>query len=257
MERDSDRLLHGNAMYTETDRFYRYQHLTGKGWVSFKVRYRETDLWIRARRNLEDQALEAVLNCRLQLESYIASHADFLRALAPLPDDPLAPPLARRMLQAAQTAGVGPMASVAGAIAEAVGLALKPFTDEVIVENGGDCYLDLREETSIGIFAGPGSPFTGKIVLKLRPERFPTGICTSSGTVGHSLSFGKTDAITVISRNTALADAAATRLGNMVHSPADIPKALEAAPLIPSVEAVLILVRDRMGAWGDLELAPA
>lgn len=243
--------------YIETHRFYRYQHQVLKGWVSFQVKYRETDLWIRARRSLEREAMETVLNCRHQLESYIASHREFLDSLSPLPDDILAPSLVRRMLQAAIAAGVGPMASVAGAIAEAVGLALKPFTDSVIVENGGDCYMDLQEETTVGIFAGPKSPFSGKIAVKLGPERFPAGICTSSATVGHSLSFGKADSITVVSPDTALADAAATRLGNIVQSPADISHALELASGIPRVEGVLILIKDKMGVWGNLELAPA
>ena len=141
-------------------------------------------------------------------------------------------------------------------MAQAVGVTLKPFSDSVIVENGGDCYLDLSEETTVGIFAGPDSPFTGKIAIKLGPERFPIGICTSSGTVGHSLSFGKTDAVTVISPDAALADAAATRLGNMVKTPADIDKALELAPRIPSIEAVLILIKDKMGIWGNIEILP-
>lgn len=148
------------------------------------------------------------------------------------------------------------MASVAGAVAQAVAQALKPFSESVIVENGGDCYLDLQEETTVGIFAGPDSPFTGKVAIKLGPERFPLGICTSSGTVGHSLSFGKTDAVTVISKDAALADAAATRLGNIVKSPSDISRALDLAPSIPSIEAVLIIIKDKMGAWGDLELVP-
>ncbi|MGC9965631.1 MAG: UPF0280 family protein [Syntrophobacteraceae bacterium] len=241
-------------MYTETHRFYRYQHQAPKGWESFQVKYRETDLWIRARLNLEREATQAALSCRLQLEHYIAAHEDFLRSLAPVPDDPLAPPLVRQMLRAGAAAGVGPMASVAGAIAQFVGVALRPFSDSVIVENGGDCYLDLIEETTVGIFAGPESPFTGKIAVKLGAQRFPTGICTSSGTIGHSLSFGKTDAVTVISPDAALADAAATRLGNMVKTRADINKALELASSIPSIEAVLILIKDKMGAWGNIEI---
>ena len=244
------------AMYTETHRFYRYQHNAPKGWESFRVKYRETDLWIRARLNLEREAMQAVLSCRLQLEQYIASHGNFLRSLAPLPDDPLAPFLVNRMLKAAITAGVGPMASVAGAIAQAVGVSLEPFSDSVIVENGGDCYLQLQQETTVGIFAGPDSPFTGKIAVKLGPERFPVGICTSSGTVGHSLSFGKADAVTIVSRDAALADAAATRLGNMVKTTADIDAALALAPLIPSIEAVLILIKDKMGIWGNVEVVP-
>ncbi len=200
--------------------------------------------------------MEAVLNCRLQLERYIAQHPHFLHSLAPLPDDPFAPPIARRMLDAAIRAEVGPMASVAGAVAEAVGVYLERFSDSVIVENGGDCYINMRQETAIGIFAGPDSPFTGKIALKLGPERFPLGVCTSSATVGPSLSFGKADAVTVISPNAALADAVATRLGNMVKTRADIDKALALAPTIPSVEAVLIAIGDNLGIWGNLEVTP-
>jgi uncharacterized protein len=243
-------------MFTKSERFYRFQHLAAKGWTNFQVKFRETDLWIRARLNLEKEAAEVALNCRLQLDQYITAHVEFLRSFSPLPDDPLAPPLVRRMLTASRTAGVGPMASVAGAIAQAVAVALKPLSESIIVENGGDCYLDLQQETTVGIFAGPDSPFTGKIAIKLRPDRFPLGICTSSGTVGHSISFGKADAVTILSPDAALADAAATRLGNLVSSPADIPKALEVAPTIPSIEGVLIVIKDKMGIWGNIELTP-
>ncbi len=246
----------GIGNYTETHRFYRYQHRRPQGWETFRVKFRETDLWIRARKNLEKEAMEAVLNSRLQLERYIASNENFLRSLTPLPDDPLAPPLIRGMLDAAGSAQVGPMAAVAGAVAEAVGKALERFSDSVIVENGGDCYLNLPGETTVGVFAGPASPFTGKISIKLGPQRFPLGVCTSSATVGPSLSFGRADAVVVLSKNTALADAAATRLGNMVKTPADIDSALALAPSIASLEAVLILIGDKIGIWGNVEIAP-
>jgi uncharacterized protein len=241
-------------VYSESHRFYRYQHQSKEGWVSFQTRYRETDLWVRTQRPLEKEALEAVLNCRHQLEEYIALHPDFLHSLAPLPADPFAPLLVRQMLHAAREAGVGPMASVAGAIAQSVGLSLKPLSPSIIIENGGDCYLDLPEDTSVGIFAGPDSPFTGKIALRFTADRFPLGICTSSGTIGHSLSFGKADAVTVVARDAALADAAATALGNMIQTQRDIGKALELAPSIPLIEGVLIIVEDKIGIWGSLEL---
>ena len=240
--------------YTESHRFYRYQHQHREGWVSFQTRYRETDLWIRAQRPLEEEALAAVLNCRRQLDEYISQHPDFLPSLVPLPEDPFAPPLVRQMLEAARAAGVGPMASVAGAIAQAVALVLKPLSPAIIIENGGDCYLDLEEDIKVGIFAGPDSPFTGKIGLHFTADRFPLGICTSSGTIGHSLSFGKADAVTVVSRDAALADAAATALGNLVQTPRDINKALDLAPSLPLVDGVLIIIKDKIGMWGDLEL---
>ncbi len=240
--------------YTETHRFYRYRHQEKKGWVTFQVKYRETDLWIRALRRVEEESFTAVLNCRRQLEAYISSHPEFLKSLTPLPDDPLAPGLVRQMLRVAEVAGVGPMASVAGAVAQAVALDLLPLSASVIVENGGDCYLQIKEDITVGIFAGPDSPFTGKIGLRLTADRFPLGICTSSGTVGHSLSFGQADAVTVVSRDAALADAAATAIGNLVHSPSDIGKALDKAHSIPSIEGVLITIRDKLGIWGNLEL---
>lgn len=241
-------------MYTESRRFYRYHHHGRANRIGFQVKFRETDLWIRAERNLEEEAREAVLTCRRQLDEYIASHPGFLRSLLPLPEDPFAPSLVRRMLAAADVAGVGPMAGVAGAIAQAVGLALRPLSPSIIVENGGDCYLDPREEITVGVFAGPHSPFTDKLGLRFGADRFPLGICTSSGTVGYSLSFGKADAATVVSKDAALADAAATRLANLVSAPADVAEALEAASRFPGIEGVLIIIKDKIGIRGNLEL---
>lgn len=240
--------------FIESHRFYRYQHQQREGWVSFQVRYRETDLWIRAQRPLEEEALAAVLTCRRQLDQYLARHPQFLPSLVPLPGDRFAPLLVRQMLEAAQAAGVGPMASVAGAIAQAVAVSLKPLTPAIIIENGGDCYLDLAEEITVGIFAGPDSPFTGRIGLRFRADRFPLGICTSSGTIGHSLSFGKADAVTVVARDAALADAAATALGNLVQTPRDVNQALDLTATIPRLEGALIIIQDKIGLWGNLEL---
>ncbi|NLI83221.1 MAG: UPF0280 family protein [Deltaproteobacteria bacterium] len=241
-------------MDPKSQRFYRYHHLGKKGSVSFQARVQETDLWIRAARNLEKEALESIMTCRRQLEQYIALHPLFLHSLSPLPEDVLAPPLLRRMFQAALAASVGPMASVAGAIAEEVGKALKPLSPSIIVENGGDCYLDQEEEITVGIWAGPRSPFSGKMGLRFTGDRFPLAICTSSGTVGHSLSFGKADAATAVARDAALSDAAATALANQVKTPKDIAGALEWAATIPGLEGVLIAVGDQMGAWGNLQL---
>lgn len=225
-----------------------------RGLAGFEVKYRETDLWIRAAGVFENEALEAVLNCRHQLQRYIDTHPTFLKSLVPLPDDPFAPPLAAQMMVAARAASVGPMASVAGAIAQAVAVRLKPLSPTVIVENGGDCYMDLDEDITVGIWAGEDSPFGWKIGLRLTADRFPLSICTSSGTIGHSLSFGKADAVTVVAKDGALSDAAATALGNLVKSPNDIPMALERASSIHGLDGVVIAARDKMGAWGNVEL---
>jgi ApbE superfamily uncharacterized protein (UPF0280 family) len=246
-------LFHRTARTGE--RFYRHQHRRS-GWVTFQVRHRETDLWIRAERDLQQVARDAVLTCRRHLEDYLVQHPAFLHSLHPLPLDWNAPPLVRQMLEAARTAGVGPMAAVAGAIAQAVGQALRAQGSASIVENGGDCFLDTDEDITMAVYAGPRSPFTDHIGLRFAAQSLPLAVCTSSGTIGHSLSFGKADAVTVVARDAALADAAATRLGNLVTGPNAVPEALRLAPQIHGILGVLVLIADRMGAWGDLELLP-
>jgi len=148
---------------------------------------------------------------------------------------------------------VGPMAAVAGAIAEAVGRELLNFSSEVIVENGGDIFLCHKKTRHIGIYAGD-SPLSGKLALEIEPEDTPLGVCTSSGTVGHSLSFGKADAAIVISPSTALADAAATAVGNLVKTAEDMPRAIEFVREVEGLTGIAIIVGDKMAVWGKINL---
>lgn len=235
----------------------RYRHLLRHEFlVAFEVAVRETDLFILADSRLETLAERVIYEVRGPLEGYIAHHPEFLLSLVPLPDDRLAPPIVREMLAAGQACGVGPMAAVAGAIAEAVGRALLQESREVVVENGGDCFLRVESPLQMGIFAGP-SVLSERLALRIRPEQTPVGVCTSSGTVGHSLSFGRADAVTVISPSAAVADAAATRIGNQVKKRSDINRALAVAPEIEGVLGAVIIMGDRVGAWGEVELVPA
>ena len=224
--------------------------------VAFEVAVKETDLFILADSCLATLAERAIYEVRGPLEGYIARHPEFLLSLVPLPDDRLAPPIVREMLAAGRTCGVGPMAAVAGAIAEAIGRALLEESREVVVENGGDCYLRVDSPLQMGIFAGP-SVLSEKLALRIRPEQTPLGVCTSSGTVGPSLSFGRADAVTVISPSTAVADAAATRIGNQVKNRGDINRALAVAPEIEGVLGAVIIMGDSVGAWGEVELVRA
>ncbi len=237
------------------ERRYRYS-LRHERLVAFEVAVKETDLFILADSGLATLAERVIYEVRGPLEGYIAHHPEFLRSLVPLPDDRLAPPIVREMLAAGRTCGVGPMAAVAGAIAEAVGRALLEESREVVVENGGDCFLRVESPLQMGIFAGP-SVLSEKLALRIKPEQTPLGVCTSSGTVGPSLSFGRADAVTVISPSAAVADAAATRIGNQVKKPGDINRALAVAPEMEGVLGAVIIMGDRVGAWGDVELVSA
>jgi ApbE superfamily uncharacterized protein (UPF0280 family) len=221
--------------------------------VSFEVAVKQTDLYIRSRRNLKDKALDSVLKHRGPLESYIGRHPLFLTTLDPYQAEAEAPAIVKEMARVSQLTGVGPMAAVAGAIAEAVGRDLLAFSPEVIVENGGDIFLKISKKRLVGIYAGQSS-FTKKIALEIMPRGTPLGVCTSSGTVGHSLSLGSADAVVVLSASTALADAAATALGNIVKAADDIPEAIEKARSIEGLRGLVIIVGDKMGVWGKVRI---
>lgn len=226
----------------------------GEDLVSFTVQVEETDLCIRAWRNLEKEADAAIREGRSCVEAYIAEHPRFKVSLKPVAVNGASPQLVSEMSEASAKAGVGPMASVAGAIAELVGRRLLGFSPEVIVENGGDIFLATRSKRLVAVYAGD-SPLSNRVAIEIVPERTPLGVCTSSGTVGHSFSFGSADAVTVLSRSTALADAAATAIGNLVRSESDIPKGLERGKKIGGLEGVVIIKGGKMGVWGDVTLA--
>ena len=222
--------------------------------VSFNVVVKETDLYIRARRLLKDKAFEIVQRQRALLENFITRHPGFLTALTPFPVGDEAPAIVRTMEEAAEKVNVGPMAAVAGAFAEFVGRDLLKFSAEIIVENGGDIFMKTAKSRLVGVYAGEDSPLTGKIALKIEPADTPLGVCTSSGTVGHSLSFGKSDAVVVLSASTALADAAATAIGNIVKEETDIEKALGFARSVTGLVGVAVIINDKMGVWGKVNL---
>jgi len=234
-------------------RAYR-QTIDADGLVSSFVAVRQTDLHILAASAVDETAYESVYRYRNQLESYLAAHPNFLTSLTPLPFDTLAPPIVKEMLKAAIAVRVGPMASVAGAIAEFVGKdLLAAGEEEVMVENGGDIFLHRKKDCIVSIFAGQ-SPLSRRIGIKVPVTRMPLGICTSSGSVGHSLSLGKADSVTALASSTALADAAATRLGNAVTDAGSLNQALELAQTIPDLLGVVIIFDKQLGAWGEIDL---
>jgi ApbE superfamily uncharacterized protein (UPF0280 family) len=221
--------------------------------VSFDVTVKETDLQIRAPRNLRAKALRAVAKYRTPLEEYIESHPFFFSSLEPCSVEEDAPSIVRDMAQAAQIVGVGPMAAVAGAVAEAVGKDLLAYVPEIIVENGGDIFMKISRTRLIGIYADKSS-LTGKIALEIGPEETPLGICTSSGTVGHSLSLGTADAVIVLSRSTALADAAATAIGNSVRTVEDVDAGIDQAQAIDGLAGVVVIKGEEVGLWGKVRI---
>lgn len=238
-------------MYKE--RTYR-QWVKNEGLVKFEVKESETDLLISAARDLEREARLSVLNYRREIEEYIKKDRSFLTSLEPIDVPADVSMIVKAMADAGKKASVGPMAAVAGAMAEFVGRDLLAHTDEVIVENGGDIFIKTKVKRVLGVYAGESSPFSGKLALEISPSSDGLGVCTSSGTVSHSLSFGRADAALIISLNTALADAAATAVGNIVKNRDCIEKGIDFAKSIDGVIGALVVVGDKLGSWGKIKL---
>ncbi len=236
-------------------RIYREEH-EGARLTSFSVKVKETDLWIAVDKNARTDELpgkveQLVWRLRKQLEEYLGDNPRLASSFSPVLLNDNAPEIARVMSIQANRAGVGMMAAVAGAFAEAVGHLLLEYSSEVVVENGGDLYIKTEHPLKVGIYAG-NSPLNGKLALQVAPEKTPLGVCTSSGTVGPSRSFGKADAAVALSPSVPLADAAATALGNMVKTEEDLQKALVYADQLEGITGALLIYNDKAAAWGDI-----
>lgn len=247
------------AQDTFEPKFYRgwtgCSRLTG-----FAVQVAETDLAVKATRPLRNDTKKMVLRLRDDISSYAAQHPRFYTSLQPLPAEDDAPEVVQLMADASAAYDVGPMAAVAGAIAELVGIGLLELLSdsgfdapEVIVENGGDCYVCTNEPAVVSLFAGKDSPFSGRR-LRIGGGGRARGVCTSSGTVGHSLSYGLADAVVAIAESAALADAAATAIANKIRSREDIQPALEREKSRGKLLGLLIAAGEHLGAWGELEI---
>lgn len=209
---------------------------------------------VRALCDLSHEAEILVQTFRGQLREHIAVQDEFLTSLTPVKKLDGIPAIVEKMYWASELAQVGPMAAVAGAIAESTGRALLEKSEEMIIENGGDIWLALKFPGTIGLYAGR-SPFSSKIGIMVRPEQTPMGICTSSGTVGHSLSFGKADAVTICAMDAALADAVATATCNRIIREDDLEPAVNFALSITGVTGAIAIFDDKIAAKGDIELA--
>lgn len=240
-------------------RLYRNKHREGD-LRHFQVMVEETDLDIGVKREyysrlLEERVISRVRELRQVLLEYRREHPEFLTSLVPVQPAPGSPKAVLEMCQAAELAGVGPMAAVAGLFAAETGQFLARFSQDIVVENGGDIWIKTSKIRNVAIFAG-SSPFTYRIGLEIRPSQTPLGICTSSGTVGHSLSFGRADAALILAPSAVLADAAATAAGNLVQGEGDLERAVDFALGIPGVIGALVILGDKMAVRGDLKLIP-
>jgi len=220
--------------------------------ASYSIVQGESDLFIKTSRPLVSEAYRLLRSYRRDIQTYIAAHPSFFGTYRPYTDEGEAPAIVSSMINTSNKAQVGPMAAVAGAIAEFVGRGLSKFSEDVIIENGGDDFISSKHPRIVGTFSGT-SRFSQTVAISIPPVE-SLGICTSSGTIGHSFSYGRADAATVIAPSTPLADAAATAVCNAVRTKDEIERGLAVARSIPGLSAAIIVAGDDMGVWGSLKL---
>ncbi len=221
-----------------------------------RISVKETDIQILTDKPINKKFLkERTLIYRNQIEDYISKEKRFLTNLKPLTVSRDTSVLIKNMARVSKLVNVGPMATVAGAIAQylAKDLIKKGFK-EIIVENGGDIFLKIKKIRFVSIFSGK-SKLSNKIFLKINPKDSPLGICTSSATVGHSLSFGNADAVTIVAKDAILADALATAACNLVKTDRDFKKVVEFVKKFKEIVGVIIVLGEKLASWGEIKFA--
>ena len=241
------------------NRTYR-EHLQKERWHSFTVAYKETDLWIGIDQPSFQESIPEFTKSRIRalrecMEAYLKNDPNYATALVPYEAKPDAPAIFHEMSKVARQAGIGPMSAVAGAVSSLIAREIKEKygVSEIIVENGGDIYADIQQDIDIAVFAGP-SPLSEKVGLSIRADLSPLGICTSSGTVGPSLSFGKADAVMIICKNCALADTYATAFANEIQTADDITPCIEKIGKVEDILAAICIKDDKIGIHGIFDL---
>lgn len=232
---------------------FQYRNTTKKmSECFFDIRYKQTAIKVITDKDLKDLLLDELIKQYTLLEKHIQKDKIFLTSYEPVEIDKSAPKIAKIMADAAKKCNVGPMAAVAGAFSDVLGeFALKKGAGDIIIENGGDVFLKLKTPRIVGVHAGP-SGFSDRIGFRILPQQTPLGICTSSDSVGHSISLGKSDAVTVFADTAALADAAASAIGNKVKGRKAVENGINEAKTLKGVLGVLIIKGNKMGAYGSL-----
>lgn len=227
-----------------------YRQNLSHEWFSYEITVEETDLRIISESRLEEEFLYSkIRKYRKEIEGYIAANSDFKTTLSSFILKKPAPVIVEEMVYKTRLLNVGPMASVAGAIAEFLGKEIKDYSSQFVIENGGDICINKRGPINIGLYGGKDSVLND-FMLGIQGSDDLTGVCTSSGSLGHSLSLGASDLVTVISDSVIFADALATSVANKIYEESDVDKQIKTFKEHPSVKGGLIVKGEKIGFWG-------
>ncbi|MFC1512510.1 UPF0280 family protein [bacterium] len=235
-------------------RAYR-KNLLSSDLIPFEIRVKDTDFYVLSKKDNREKIRDLIIFYRTQIENYIRKEPFFKVTFKPVETTKDAPHIIRSMAESSRMVNVGPMAAIAGAVAEFVGKEIvRQEKSDVIIENGGDLFLFTTKERKVGILT-KNKFFKDKLYIKVLPHDTPLGICTSSGKIGHSISLGKSDTVTIVSASVTLADALATAACNLIKGPQDIQKALTFIKSVPMIKGAVIICDNKIGACGNIEIA--
>ncbi len=220
---------------------------------NWRILYKYSDIFVSCDKDIIIKLERLIREIYNLLESFMKEEQSFQKSLSPLKIKQQFPPVIKRMCHKAAIFNVGPMAAVAGAVCDYIAAGLDKYCRRLIIENGGDVFIKSNKDVDVGVYL-KNKNFMNKIYLKIRAKYMPCGVCSSSGVFGHSLSMGKSDLVTVLSKSTISADAAATAIANKIIKPADIDNTIEHYKGIKDITGILIIKDDRFGIWGNIEL---
>jgi uncharacterized protein len=240
--------------HLDTARTYRNLCKKAPEETSYQVVLEQSDLYIISTRDLRSPVLDRLSIVRREIKGYIILYPEFASSLVPVQVEDNSPEIVKSMAEAAELFGVGPMAAVAGAISQDIAHYAAGLCRDIIVENGGDIFLYSGRDRVVGLLPHPEEPAC--LGIKVLKDETPCAICSSSATIGHSLSLGKGDLVTVRAGSGAVADAAATALCNMLHSRKSMTALKKIRPELEKkgITGVLAQMGEELIVWGNMEL---
>jgi len=198
-----------------------------------------------------DAAINEIIKCRKEIKKYIEKNPVFNDTLDPFICEKNSPDIIKKMCGSSEKFNIGPMSTVAGIIAE---YSLKKMISlgarHAIVDNGGDIALVTNRPIKIGLYTG--RKYTGQFAFNILPQDQILGICTSSGKIGHSFSFGNTDSVTIFSRDVALADGAATAVANQINTGDEIEQGCKILDRVDGIIGATVVIDNKIGFWGKV-----
>ena len=237
---------------TDTDKSIYRNKISSRQKYNWRILYKYSDILVSCDKDIILKLKKLIEEIYVILESHIRKNPSFGKSLSPLKSRPEYHPMIKKMYEKTALFNVGPMAAVAGVVCDFLASGLDNYCRCLVIENGGDVFIKSDKDIDVCVYL-KNKYFTDKIYLRIKTGDMPCGLCSSSGSFGHSLSLGKSDLVTVMAGSTISADGAATSVANNINSYKDISKTINRYKTAEDIKGILIVKDDKLGVWGKIE----